>query len=113
MALVAVTSSCDSGGSGSSTGTDTSTSGGAGCKVATTYTYCMSYGDVPAADVQSGCTTLGGTVVSACPTTNELGTCVATLDGIATTTIYYSGGTLTAAEASIACGILGGTWTAS
>jgi hypothetical protein len=73
----------------------------------------MTYGDVTAAEVESGCASAGGTVVSSCPTANELGTCVATIAGIKTTSVYYSGGTMTVVDAELACSILSGTWTAS
>ncbi|MEP7121400.1 MAG: hypothetical protein ABJE95_10840 [Byssovorax sp.] len=64
-------------------------------------------------DAEDTCPLLGGTVVDACATTGQIGTCKLTTD-ISTQTIhFYADGGVTATDAEASCKKLAGTWTGS
>jgi hypothetical protein len=73
---------------------------------------CLEYTVPPDAvgATRDGCTAGGGTLVTACPTENRLGTCTTHVgSSITLVTRYYSGG-LTADTAQQICSGGGGSW---
>lgn len=75
---------------------------------------CAEEDGVPAADqaaLATSCASDNGTVGTACPTLNLLGTCTQPPTGGVTQKVsYYSDGATTAAEAQTTCTSGGGTW---
>jgi hypothetical protein len=107
----------DSGSSGSSG----SSSGGSGdggntsvyCSVTTNGVLksCAAYTNVPASDTSGftqSCTFEKGTIVSSCPSTNEVGCCQQTADQITTSVCFYCGAASTYESACTS----GAIWTA-
>ena len=95
--------------SSTSTGTSTGTSAGV-CNLTTDSHSCVIFTDMSATEAQAICDNADGTLVSSCPTANEIGTCVATTNGVATTSVYYSDDGTTVSGAEEACLIGDGTW---
>ena len=74
---------------------------------------CAEYTDIDAAemtDATATCTSERGTAVLSCPSTNSLGTCTVTSDGIAFSLTFYSNGGVTTAEAQMSCATQSGSW---
>jgi hypothetical protein len=75
---------------------------------------CAGYTNLPAADqmdITTACTDAKGTIVSSCPSANEVGCCSVTIDGYTENICYYCG---PASDYSASCPALGSgaTWTA-
>jgi hypothetical protein len=111
-----------SSGAGSSSGGSSGSSSGGGGAIGTgcSYTnaagnYCYIYSNLTTQAeknaLDTSCTnTYKGTVVSSCPTANEVGCCSYTTGGFGTEVCYYCG---PASDLDTACtGSSGGTWTA-
>jgi hypothetical protein len=100
---------CNAGVCGSSTfSCDVVTSG------TTSIHECSEYTNLPAADLaaaQSSCAAAMGTPGTACSMTGALGFCTVTAGALTEEQFYYTDGTLTAAEAQMACTGAKGTWT--
>ncbi len=80
----------------------------------TTVHQCSEYVNLPAADqasAQSACAAAMGTLGTACSTTDVLGTCTVTSGALTEEQFYYADGTITAADAQMACTSANGTWT--
>ncbi len=121
----AASTSSTSSGAGASTPTASSsaststgsTSGGVdySCEVKSALLhFCIFYQNLDPAELaveQGDCASVTGTSGTACPTTNVLGTCTGSADGVTGTTSWYSDGGTTAAEAQASCATALGTWT--